>query len=136
MLLNELLANLKAMFVHRSNRITNRKSFKSRVWKKNKPFGDYLHDKIILANRVLMDNSELIDYIIEEYSHVEVSFFIFRIDHLPVPCINVSKWFIGSLQMHFQALIEFFLLYENFLPKAVPFLQFSSVIQDVLHPGD
>lgn len=65
MLLNELFVNLRAMFAHRSNRVAKRKLFENRIWKNGEAFGDYLHDKIILANRVPVDSLEIIDYVIE-----------------------------------------------------------------------
>lgn len=65
MTLDELLASLKAMFAHRSNKVAGRKLFENRIWKKGEAFGDYLHDKIIMANRIPIDDSEMVDYIIE-----------------------------------------------------------------------
>lgn len=42
-----------------------RQQFKDRTWKKGEAFGDYFHEKIILANNVPIGiDDELIDYII------------------------------------------------------------------------
>lgn len=64
MSLDNLLASLRTMFAHRSSKV-KRRTFEIRVWRKGEAFGDYLHNKIILANHVPVDNSEIIDYIIE-----------------------------------------------------------------------
>ncbi|KMQ89234.1 hypothetical protein RF55_11159 [Lasius niger] len=61
----ELLANLRSMFAHRSNKVAKRKLFENRIWKRGEAFGDYLHDKIIMANQVPVDDSEIVDYVIE-----------------------------------------------------------------------
>lgn len=66
--ISDLFSNLKTMFGHRLDRITRRQRFEERIWKKGEIFSDYLHDKIILANRVSIDNTEIIDYIIEGIS--------------------------------------------------------------------
>ncbi|XP_023289213.1 uncharacterized protein LOC111674140 [Orussus abietinus] len=62
---NDLLAEMRKMFFHRINRVAARKLFEERHWKRGEVFGDYLHDKIILANRVPIEEIELIDYVID-----------------------------------------------------------------------
>lgn len=61
----ELLANLRTMFGHRSNKVAKRRLFENRIWKRSEAFGDYLYDKIIMANQVPVDDSEIVDYVIE-----------------------------------------------------------------------
>lgn len=60
-----LLCEIKTMFDHRPSRIVLRKKFEERVWKKGETFSDYVHQKIILGNRVPIDEEELVEYIID-----------------------------------------------------------------------
>lgn len=41
-----------------------RKQFEERQWKKEENFMDYFHQKVILANRIKIEDDEMIDYII------------------------------------------------------------------------
>lgn len=49
---DELLSELREMFYLPQNRIILRRRFKGRIWQKNETFRDYVHQKIILANRI------------------------------------------------------------------------------------
>lgn len=60
-----LLCEIKTMFDHRPSRIVLRKKFEERMWKKGETFSDYVHQKIILGNRVPIDEEELVEYIID-----------------------------------------------------------------------
>lgn len=60
-----LLCELKIMFDHRPSRITLRKKFEERVWKKGETFSDYVHQKIILGNGIQIDEDEIGEYIID-----------------------------------------------------------------------
>jgi len=60
-----LLGELKIMFDHRPSKVILRKKFEERVWKKGETFGDYMHQKVILGNRVPIEEEELIEYIID-----------------------------------------------------------------------
>lgn len=60
-----LLCELKTMFDHRPSRITLRKKFEERVWKKGETFSDYVHQKVILGNRVPVEEDEMAEYIID-----------------------------------------------------------------------
>lgn len=62
---DDLLQKMKDMFDHRPNRLVRRREFEGRVWKRGEAFGTYMHDKIILANRVPIEESDLVDYIID-----------------------------------------------------------------------
>lgn len=53
------------MFHSRISRMQLRKPFEDRVWSKGESFGDYVHDKTILANRVPVEEEDRMDYFIE-----------------------------------------------------------------------
>jgi len=53
------------MFDLRPSKLALRKSFERRIWQNKESFSDYFHDKVILANRVPVDDEELTDYIID-----------------------------------------------------------------------
>ncbi|KAK9304218.1 hypothetical protein QLX08_004378 [Tetragonisca angustula] len=63
--LDELLDNLREMFYHPENVLVARRKFEARVWKREEPFSEYLHEKVILGNRVPINDIEIIEYIIE-----------------------------------------------------------------------
>ncbi|EZA51983.1 hypothetical protein X777_09442 [Ooceraea biroi] len=65
MSVGDLLDKLRDMFYRRPSKIVRRKQFEQRIWKRDETFSSYFHDKIILANRVPLDNDEIIDYVIE-----------------------------------------------------------------------
>jgi len=60
-----LLGELQAMFQHRQSRVTTRKIFEERVWKKDETFHEYVHEKIIMGNRVPIDGDEMLEYIVD-----------------------------------------------------------------------
>lgn len=53
------------MFKHRPSKLALRKEFEQRMWQPGESFTEYYHDKIILANRISIDNDEIIDYILD-----------------------------------------------------------------------
>lgn len=59
-----LLFELQRMFYHRPDKIALRRRFEERVWKKGETFQDYVHDKIIMANRIGVDDDEVLRYIV------------------------------------------------------------------------
>ncbi|RLU23258.1 hypothetical protein DMN91_003461 [Ooceraea biroi] len=61
----QFLMEMKNMFRYRVSKLVLRKEFESRVWKRGEAFSEYLHDKVILANQVPVDERELLDYIVE-----------------------------------------------------------------------
>ncbi|XP_043498670.1 uncharacterized protein LOC122521973 [Polistes fuscatus] len=63
--IEELLADLRSTFCHRQNRIVLRKIFEERVWRKDESFREYVHNKVILGNKVPIHEDEIVDYIIE-----------------------------------------------------------------------
>lgn len=61
----DLLEKMKRMFDRRPSKLALRKEFERKIWQSRESFSEYYHDKAILANRVPIDDSELIDYIID-----------------------------------------------------------------------
>lgn len=60
-----LMIEIKSMFDHRTSKLTLRKEFEDRKWKNTESFGEYYHEKIILANNTSVDEEELVDYLID-----------------------------------------------------------------------
>lgn len=56
---------MRIMFDHRPAKMELRKQFEKRVWRGDEAFNDYFYDKTILANKVPVDENELVDYIID-----------------------------------------------------------------------
>lgn len=65
MTFDALMGKLKSMFHHRQNKVAMRKKFEGRLWRKEETFHEYVHDKIIMGNRVPIDNDEMLDYVID-----------------------------------------------------------------------
>ncbi|CAK9799255.1 Transposon Tf2-6 polyprotein [Anthophora plagiata] len=65
MSVEKLLDNLREMFYHPENVLETRRRFEARVWKKEEAFSEYVHQKVILRNRVPVSDTEIIEYIIE-----------------------------------------------------------------------
>lgn len=63
--IDNLLRELRGMFQRRSNKILMRRQFEQRIWKRDETFSAYLHDKVIIANRIPIDNEEIMEYVIE-----------------------------------------------------------------------
>lgn len=63
--LDTLLEELKAMFQSTQSKIICRRNFESRVWRRGETFRDYIHDKIILGNRIPIPNDEMLEYVVE-----------------------------------------------------------------------
>ena len=66
MTINDLLTELRKMFHQRPNKVLLRKQFEERSWKRRESFSKYIHDQMILANRVPIDESERVHYVIDE----------------------------------------------------------------------
>ena len=62
----DLLTELGKMFYQRPNKVLLRKQFEERSWKRGKSSTEYIHNTLILANRVPIDEAERVDYIIDE----------------------------------------------------------------------
>ncbi|XP_036145206.1 uncharacterized protein LOC105831336 isoform X1 [Monomorium pharaonis] len=65
MSLEQLLAEMKSMFRHKVSKMVLRKEFEKRIWKHGESFSEYLHDKVILANKVPVEEEDVVEYIIE-----------------------------------------------------------------------
>lgn len=59
-----LLTAMKSMFDHRLVKITLKKQFEEKKWKREQSFSEYCHAKIILGNKISIAKDELMDYII------------------------------------------------------------------------
>jgi len=53
------------MFDHQPNKIMLYEKFRKRKWEKDESFSDYMHEKVILGNRVPVVEKELLRYIID-----------------------------------------------------------------------
>lgn len=62
---DELLEELKRMFQFRQSKVTLRKKFQERTWNKSESIHEYVHDKIILGNKILIPDDEILEYVIE-----------------------------------------------------------------------
>lgn len=63
---DNVVKELKAMFGHRLSKMTVKNKFEKRVWLASETFPEYVHEKVILANAVpINDQEELLEYIIE-----------------------------------------------------------------------
>lgn len=60
----ELLSELRTMFHHQPSKMERRKLFESRLWRRGEPLSEYFYEKVILANRVPIDDEELVEQII------------------------------------------------------------------------
>ena len=60
-----LLNELREMFSYRPNVLTLRKKFEERTWKRGETFREYVHDKVIMANRVPIDDREMVPYLLQ-----------------------------------------------------------------------
>jgi len=62
---DSLLASLRGMFFHRTNKITLRRRFEERSWKRTETFYEYVHEKTIMGNRIAIEEDELLGYVID-----------------------------------------------------------------------
>ncbi|CAK9827465.1 Gag polyprotein [Anthophora retusa] len=62
---DQLLRALRGMYGQRTNGLLLRREFEHRLWRVNETFADYVHDKIILGNRVPIPDHEIVDYLVD-----------------------------------------------------------------------
>lgn len=62
---DELLAGLRGIFYYRPNKIILRRHFEERMWKKSESFHNYVHEKVIMANRIAMNDDKILGCIID-----------------------------------------------------------------------
>lgn len=60
-----LLRRLRKMFGHQISSLELRRQCEKRTWQVGEVFGDYLHDKIILASQVPLPEHEVLEYVID-----------------------------------------------------------------------
>jgi len=62
---DDLFEEMQGIFDHRPGKMELRKQFERRTWRHGETFSHYFYDKIILANKVPVDEDELTDFIID-----------------------------------------------------------------------
>lgn len=62
---NELLLDMRTMFDQKLPKIDLWSVFEKRSWEVSEHFKEYVHNKIIIVNRIPIDNEEIIDYLLE-----------------------------------------------------------------------
>jgi len=65
----ELLKGLEAMFDRQVDSMILHEKFRTRKWRKDESFSDYMHEKIILGNRVPIAEKQMLGYIIDGIPH-------------------------------------------------------------------
>lgn len=65
MSLDELLQEMEIIFDQPMGKLDLRRKFEMRKWKKDEPFNEYWHDKIILGNKASIKGDELIEYLVD-----------------------------------------------------------------------
>lgn len=65
MTFDELVNELGRMYCPKQSKIDLRKKCEARVWKRGEIFREYAHDKILMGNRVPIDDNDMLDYLIE-----------------------------------------------------------------------
>lgn len=62
---DQILNEMKEIFCTKENKLVMRRNFEARKWKYGETFIDYYNEKIMLSNKIGIDDDELIDQIIE-----------------------------------------------------------------------
>lgn len=62
---DDLLQAMESMFDQPLGKLDLQCKFEARMWKRDKSFSDYCHDKLILGNRVSIATEELVEYMID-----------------------------------------------------------------------
>lgn len=70
--IEEILVEMKKIFDQRQSRLRRRKQFEERRWKYSENFSEYYHEKVILANRVPVDEEEMVEYLIDGIANVQL----------------------------------------------------------------
>ncbi|XP_053989710.1 uncharacterized protein LOC128882162 [Hylaeus volcanicus] len=65
MRVDDIVSELRDTFGDRQSKISARREFEGRTWRKEETFAEYFHRKTILANRISIDEGELIEYLID-----------------------------------------------------------------------
>lgn len=67
--LDELMCEMKKIFDTRPNKLELRKQFEKRKWLPDEQFTNYYTDKVVLANKVPVNNEELVEYLIDGFDN-------------------------------------------------------------------
>lgn len=67
-----ILTEMKKMFGQQQSKLKRRKKFEERIWKTEESFSAYFHEKIILANRVPVDEEEVIEYLVNGITNTQL----------------------------------------------------------------
>lgn len=65
LLWTELETHMLNMYATQEDRIVLMRKFEARKWKRNEPFQTYFHEKVLLGNRLKLDEKDIISYIID-----------------------------------------------------------------------
>lgn len=102
MVSDELLTELRGMFHHRPNKITLRRRFEARMWRKGETFHDYVHEKVIMATRIAVSDDEILGYIIDDIpdmiSVIWHEFKAFRRETRYYKLLRKYDWKTGNIQ--------------------------------------
>ncbi|RLU16824.1 hypothetical protein DMN91_010892 [Ooceraea biroi] len=60
------------MYDHKESKLKLRRQFEQRTWKPEETFSAYYHEKVILANRVPIDEEEILEYLVEGISNMQL----------------------------------------------------------------
>lgn len=69
---DDLLASMRNIYDNRPSKALLKKQFEDRRWIAGETFSEYYHDKVIMANKLNMDEEELIDYMIDGISSLRL----------------------------------------------------------------
>lgn len=61
---SQLIKEMGEMFVDHTSRVTRKRAFEARKWLTSETFQQYLHEKTIMANKISMEEEELLDCLI------------------------------------------------------------------------
>lgn len=70
--IEELFSEMRKIFDHRQSKLKLRKQFEERMWKSEETFSTYFYEKIILANRVPVEEEEMLEYLIEGIPNIQI----------------------------------------------------------------
>ena len=68
--IENLLADMKSLFEDCSSRLTLKRAFEKRKWKFGESFEEYFYEKNILASKAMIEESAMVEYLIEGISEV------------------------------------------------------------------
>ncbi|XP_054091815.1 uncharacterized protein LOC128923562 [Zeugodacus cucurbitae] len=63
--IDKFLIEMSSLFEEKTSNLMLKKKFETRQWLTTESFREYFHEKLILANRILIGEDELVEYLIE-----------------------------------------------------------------------